>query len=68
MIREKASQKLNEIDRSKAYTSAFTNITHVGIFNEFDIFQPYESESKIQDLSLYIVKSKSLSMRFKKSI
>ena len=59
------AQKLNEIDVSKAYTAAFTNMTKIPVFNEFDIFQPYENE-QIKDLNLYIVKSKNLSMMFNK--
>ena len=35
---------LIEIDVSKAYTSAFSDITEVPIFNEFDAFKPYGGE------------------------
>ena len=46
---------LIEIDVSKAYTSAFNDITKIPIFNEFDAFKPYEGE-EIEPLNLYMVK------------
>jgi hypothetical protein len=42
--------KLVEIDVSKAFTSAFQDITKVPVFNEFDIFKPYNNE-EFKDLS-----------------
>ena len=35
---------LIEIDVSKAYTAAFTEITEIPILSEFDAFRPYEYE------------------------
>ena len=46
-----------EIDISKAYTSALSQITEIPIFNEFDSFRPYCGES-IQPLNLYVVKNR----------
>ena len=52
-----SSQQKNliEIDLTKAYTSAFREITEIPIFNEFDSFKPYEGE-EILPLNLYIAK------------
>ena len=47
---------LIEIDVSKAYTHAFTNISEVTVFNEFDNFEPYTNDD-INDLSLYLIKT-----------
>ena len=44
-----------EIDLTKAYTSAFREITEIPIFNEFDCFRPYEGE-QVLPLNLYIAK------------
>ena len=44
-----------EIDVSKAYTSAFCEISEIPIFNEFDAFKPYENEPNLP-LNLYVVK------------
>ena len=44
-----------EIDVSKAYTSAFCDISEIPIFNEFDAFKPYDNEP-ILPLNLYVVK------------
>jgi hypothetical protein len=57
MIGPKAS-KLIEIDISKAYTSAFCDITEIPIFNEFDAFKPYNGEP-ILPLNLYLVRGDS---------
>ena len=45
-----------EIDICKAFTHALTQITHLPIFNEFDIFKPYHGE-EIEPYNVYIVKS-----------
>jgi len=50
-----ARDNLIEIDVSKAYTSAFNDITEIPIFNEFDAFRPYEGEA-VLPLNLYMVK------------
>jgi len=47
--------KLIEIDISKAYTSVFASITEIPIFNEFDVWRPYNNEP-ILPLCLYVVK------------
>ena len=51
LIKERA-----EIDMCKAFTHALTQITHLPIFNEFDIFKPYHSED-VEPYILFIVKS-----------
>jgi len=49
---------LVEIDISKAFTSAFTEITEIPVFNEFDSFSLYNNEP-ISLNSLYIIKAKT---------
>ena len=66
MLSKKPKEKLNEIDVSKAYTTALIKINKIQIFNEFDIFQPYTGE-QIKDYNLYIVKVNSLSLFFNKT-
>ena len=55
---QQKSDKLIEIDVSKAYTSSFCGITEIPIFNEFDAFRPYEQEP-VLPLNLYVVKGYS---------
>ncbi len=43
-----------EIDVTKAYTSAFCEISEIPIFNESDAFEPYEHEPMLP-LNLYVV-------------
>jgi hypothetical protein len=57
--------KMIEIDRSRAYTTAFGEITKVPVFNVFDIFKPYNNE-EISDYTLYTVRSKSANLFFNK--
>ena len=59
-------EALSEIDISKAYTAALSKITQIPVFNEFDIFKPYEQQ-EIKDYNLYIVKVESLSLFFNKT-
>ena len=47
---------LVEIDITKAYTAAFEKIDKVPVFNEFDIWKPYNDEP-IKDLNLYLVET-----------
>ena len=54
-----------EIDVSKAFTKAFSKITKIPIFNEFDNFMPYDN-SKFQDYNLYIVEVDELTLLFNK--
>jgi hypothetical protein len=54
-----------EIDVTKAFTKAFTNINKIPIFNEFDNFIPYDN-SKIQDYNLYIIEVDDLTLLFNK--
>ena len=60
-----------EIDVRKAYTHAFTQITKVPVFTQFDIWKHYDSErhdfNKMHELTLYLVKSKSLNIFFTKT-
>ena len=44
---------LVELDISKAFSFAFTNIHQIPIFNIFDTFKPYHNQ-QIKQLSLYI--------------
>jgi hypothetical protein len=59
------TKDLVEIDMSKAYTYALTQITEIPVFNIFDNFENYNSET-IDDLSLYIVENHSLNTFFNK--
>jgi hypothetical protein len=54
---------LIEIDMSKAYTYALSQITEIPVFNEFGIFEYYNNEP-IQKLSLYIIKNNTLDKFF----
>ena len=60
-----------EIDIRKAYTHAFTQITKVPVFTQFDIWKHYDGEkhdfNKMHELTLYLVKSKSLNIFFNKT-
>jgi hypothetical protein len=49
-------KKVSEIDICKAYTAAMKQIMKVSVFNEFDVFKPYEG-SKIDNQTLYKVKA-----------
>jgi hypothetical protein len=57
---------LIEIDRTKAFTAAFMEITKVPVFNEFDIWKPY-NDSQFKDTSLYIVKANKLNFFLNKT-
>ena len=54
---------LVEIDESKAYTAAFSRITQIPVFNEFDNFRAYQGES-IDDLTLYVVRAEKHDLFF----
>ena len=56
MFGEDVIEERAEIDICKAFTHALTRITHLPIFNEFDIFQPYQGE-EIEPYILYIVQT-----------
>ena len=55
-----------EIDVSKAFTSAFSQITDIPVFNEFDCFQLYNNEP-IALNNLYIVKVQACNLFFNKT-
>ena len=57
MLLQPKKTKTIELGISKAYASAFSKITKIPLFNEFDIWKPYDI-SHLQDLNLYIVKAK----------
>jgi len=60
---------LTEIDVSKAFTSAFSSIERIPIFNEFDTWKPWKSHFNaydIKELSLYRVKSNKINLFFNK--
>ena len=50
----KTTHGLEEIDLSKAYTKAFTQIRRLPVFNEFDDWRPYAVQP-IEPLCLYKV-------------
>ena len=52
-----------EIDRNKAFTAAFSEITQIPIFNEFDNFRAYQGEA-IEDLTLYVVRAEKHDLFF----
>ena len=54
-----AVSDLIEIDVSKAFTSAFQQITEIPVFNEFDSFSLYKNEP-ISLNSLYVIKAKTV--------
>ena len=56
-LADTSSNKLVEIDISKAYTSALCKISEIPIFNEFDNFKPCDGQA-IEPLNLYVVKNK----------
>ena len=66
MICTRTKHRLNEIDMSKAYTASLIQINKIGVFNEFDCFQPYEGQA-ILDYGLYIVKAKNLDLYYNKT-
>jgi hypothetical protein len=47
------SDDLVEIDITKAYAAAFEKTDKIPVFNEFDIWKPYNDEP-IKDLGLYV--------------
>ena len=56
-----------EIDVSKAFTFAFSKITEIPVFNEFDSFKLYNNET-IALNRLYIVKAKAGNLFFKQNL
>ena len=56
---------LVEIDISKAYTGACVRTRAVPVFNEFDVWQPYEGQA-IMKLSLYLVEATEFDLFFNK--
>ena len=60
-----------EIDMNKAYTKGTMDITRIPIFCEFDIWKKYDCEkhdfNKMNDLTLYYVKSRVKNMFFNRS-
>ena len=63
---ELTSPTLVEIDVSKAFTDAFSQITEIPVFNEFDSFRLYNNEP-ISLNNLYIVKASSGNLFFNKT-
>ena len=47
-----------EIDICKAFTKAFSSISHIPVFDHFDNWKIFNPKSKIRDLNLYIVNGK----------
>ena len=57
MVSQPKKTKTIELGISKAYAAAFSNITKIPIFNELDIWKPYDG-SHLQDLNLDVVKAR----------
>ena len=53
----KTGRKITEIDENKAFTSALCDIVRIPVFNEFDVFMPYENQdpNTLCPLTLYVV-------------
>ena len=61
--------KLVEIDRTKAFTWAFTQIKFIPVFNEFDSWKHYTDDvdvNKLSSLTLYMVEVKACNIFFNK--
>ena len=56
---------LCEIDRTKAFTWAFTQIKEIPVFSEFDEWKSWD-DTKIEDLNLYMVQVYSSNIFFNK--
>jgi len=59
----KGLKDLVELDRNKAFTAAFSEITQVPVFNEFDNFRSYQGEA-LEDLTLYVVRAEKYDLFF----
>ena len=57
---------LCEIDRSKAFTWAFTQIKEIPVFSEFDEWKPFGDDTHIEVLNLYMVQVYSSNIFFNK--
>jgi hypothetical protein len=64
MSLQQADHKLNlvELDMTKAYTWAFSQITKIPIFNEFDVWRPFLPGTPTKPLNLYLVRNSSFSL------
>ena len=53
----KTGRKITEIDENKAFASALCDIVRIPVFNEFDVFMPYENQdpNTLCPLTLYVV-------------
>ena len=51
---KEVDHEITEIDVSKAFTSAFSQITEIPIFNEFDCFQLYNNDPIAASISICI--------------
>ena len=56
-----------EIDISKAFSFAFSAISEIPVFNEFDIWKNYSPSILIKDLTLYIVYVEKANLFFNKN-
>ena len=54
---KRTGRKITEIDENKAFTSALCDIVRIPVFNEFDVFMPYENQdpNTLCPLTLYVV-------------
>ena len=59
--------ELVEIDISKAFSAAFSAISEIPIFNEFDYWKVWNNTIRITDLSLYVVYTESWNLFLNKN-
>ena len=58
-------KQLVEIDKTKAFTWAFTQINEIPVFSEFDDWKKWD-DTKIEDFNLYMVEVKASNIFFNK--
>ena len=58
-------KQLVEINKTKAFTWAFTQIKEIPVFSEFDDWKKWD-DTKIEDLNLYMVEVKASNIFFNK--
>ena len=55
---DKMDATKQEIDICKAFTKAFSSISHIPVFDQFDNWKVFNPKCKIRDLNLYVVNGK----------
>ena len=56
---DKMDATKQEIDICKAFTKAFSSISHIPVFDQFDNWKVFNPKCKIRDLNLYVTKGSS---------